>query len=229
MTRTRIFIVHENSILAGQAARLLNNEPHLHVMDLITSVHDALAYIGNGNCDFVLVSASLPKNGAIQLIKCLRQHCTHVKVIVTGLHDDPKQILPCIAAGAVGYILKREGIGAWANHIQTVRDGKPLVSPSVTAAMMMHVNTLSRLTTRFEPKATLYANLTSRECQVLELLAEGNSNELIAERLLIGVGTVKNHVHNVLKKLKLRSRKDVGTYLSFVQRRANTTQASYAH
>jgi two-component system, NarL family, nitrate/nitrite response regulator NarL len=60
-------------------------------------------------------------------------------------------------------------------------------------------------------------------------LATGNSNESIAERLVIGVGTVKNHVHNVLKKLKLRSRKDASTYLSFVQRRASTPQVAYAH
>jgi DNA-binding NarL/FixJ family response regulator len=229
MTRTRIFIVHENSSLASQAASILNNEAHLHVMDLMTSTHEALAYIGHGNCDFVLVSASLAKNGALQLIKCLRQQATKVKVIVTGLQDDQKQILAYIAAGAVGYILKKEGLHAWANHIYAVHHGKPLVSPTVTAAMMMHLNTLSQLTTRFEPKAALYANLTNRECEILELLATGNSNESIAERLLIGLGTVKNHVHNILKKLKLRSRRDASSYLSLVQRRVHMAPAAYAH
>lgn len=229
MTRTRIFIVHENPILAGQAASLLNKEPHLHVMDLITSTREALASIGNGNCDFVLVSASLAKNGALQLIKCLRQQSNQVKVIVTGLSDDSKQILSYIAAGAVGYILKKEGVSAWVRHVEAVGKGKPLVSPSVTAVLMMQVNTLSRLTTRFEPKAELYANLTSRECEILDLLAEGSSNESIAGRLVIGVGTVKNHVHSILKKLKLRSRRDTGTYRSFNQRRVIQPQVSYAH
>jgi len=228
MTRTRIFIVHENPTLAGQAARVLNTEPHLHVMDLMNSTTEALAYIGNGNCDFVLVSASLAKNGAIQLIKCLRQQGSNIKVIVTGLNDDPKQILAYIAAGAVGYVLKREGVHAWAKYVQAVCNGKPVVSPAITAAMMTHLRTLSRLTTRFEPKESLYANLTERECEILELLAEGHSNDKIAERLVIGVGTVKNHVHNVLKKLKLRSRKDASTYLSFVQRRTQPTSMQYA-
>ena len=229
MTRTRIFIVHENPILAGQAASMLNKEPHLHVMDLITSTREALASIGNGNCDFVLVSASLAKNGALQLIKCLRQQSNQVKVIVTGLSDDSKQILSYIAAGAVGYILKKEGVSTWVRHVEAVGKGKPLVSPSVTAVLMMQVNTLSRLTTRFEPKAELYANLTSRECEILDLLAEGSSNESIAGHLVIGVGTVKNHVHSILKKLKLRSRRDTSTYRSFNQRRVVQPQASYAH
>lgn len=228
MTRTRIFIVHENTTLAGQAATVLNKEPNLHVMDLMTSTNEALSYIGNGNCDVVLISASLAKKGALQLIKCLRQQSSKIKVIVTGLSDDPKQILSYIAAGAIGYVLKSEGVHAWAKHIRAACDGQPLVSPAVTAAMMMHLRTLSRLTTRFEPKATLYANLTERECEILELLAQGHSNDAIAERLVIGVGTVKNHVHNVLKKLKLRSRKDASTYLSFVQRSAPATPMPYA-
>jgi len=228
MTRTRIFIVHENQALASQVARVLNNEPNLHVMDLMTSVTEALASIGNGNCDFVLVSASLPKNGALQLIKCMRQQNQNAKVIVTGLNDEAKQILAYVAAGAVGYVLKKEGVQTWVDHIHAIRAGKPVISPTVTAAMMFHLNTLSRLTTRFEAKPTLYANLTDRESEILPLLAEGHSNESIAERLVIGVGTVKNHVHNVLKKLKLRSRKDTSTYLNFVQARAYATPMRYA-
>jgi len=92
----------------------------------------------------------------------------------------------------------------------------------------LHLNTLSRLTTRFEAKPALYAHLTERESEILPLLAEGHSNEAIAERLVIGVGTVKNHVHNVLKKLKLRSRKDANTYISFVQRRPYAAPLQYA-
>lgn len=216
MSRTRIFIVHENNALAGQAARVLNNEAQLHVMDLMSSAHGALAYIGNGNCDFVFVSASLPRNGALQLIKRLRQQNSNTKVIVTGLSDNLKQILSYIAAGAVGYVLGKEGVQAWVNHIHAIRNGKPIVSPNVTAALMIHLRTLSRLTTRFEPKAALYANLTGREREILGLLAKGHSNDRIAKRLVIGIGTVKNHVHSVLKKLKLRSRKDAGVYLSFI-------------
>lgn len=228
MTRTRIFIVHENSALASQVARLLNQDNQFHVMDLLTSASEALPCIGNGNCDFVLVSASLPKNGAMQLLKCLRQYHQAPKVIVTGLNDESRQILAYVAAGAAGYVLKQAGIHSWANHIHAIRLGKPLISPTITAAMMVHLNTLSRLTTRFEAKPGLYANLTERESEVLPLLAEGDSNEAIAEKLTIGVGTVKNHVHSVLKKLKLRSRKDTITYLSFVQRRTYATPLRYA-
>lgn len=223
MTRTRLFMVHENSILAGQAARLLNNDPSLQVIDLLTSTHEALVSIGEETCDFVLVSASMPQNGALQLLKCLCQQSPGVQVIVTGLADDPKQILVYTAAGAAGYSVKKEGIGAWANQIHAVLQGKALDSLSATAALMHR-----QLATRVERQATLSTNLTSRECEILEMWAAGNSHKRIAEHLIMAVGTVKHYVQHVLKKLKLYSRKEVSLYLNFVQRRAYTSQIIYA-
>ena len=227
MNRTRIFIVHENQALSSQAARLLNKEANLRVVNLMSSMNEAISRISSTNCDVILVSATLPDNGAIKLIKRLRQEAVPAKLLVTGLPNDPQQILSIIAAGAAGYVLAQEGVHSWVKHIEAVCKGKPLVSPSVTAAMMLHLNRLSRLTARFEPKSTLYANLTERECEILKFLAEGHSNQMIADELIIGVGTVKNHVHNVLKKLNLRSRKDAATYISFIQGGVPQTQAAY--
>lgn len=227
MKRTRIFIVHENQALISQAAGILNKEADLRVINLMSSMNEAISRVSADNCDVILVSATLPEHGALKLIKRLRQQGVPAKVIVTGLPNVPQQILAYIAAGAAGYALAHEGIQLWVKHVQAVCKGKPLVSPAVTAAMMMHLNKLSRLTARFEPKSTLYANLTERECEILKFLAQGYSNQLIADQLIIGVGTVKNHVHNVLKKLNLRSRKDAATYLTFIQGNASEVQAQY--
>lgn len=217
MKRTRIFIVHENQAMISQAASLLNKEAELRVINMMSSTNEALARLSADNCDVILVSATLPEEGAIKFIKRIRQQGVEAKVIVTGLPNEPRQILSYIAAGAAGYALAQEGVKTWPKHIEAVCKGKPMVSPSVTATMMMHLNKLSRLTARYEPKSTLYANLTDRECEILKFLANGYSNQTIADRLIIGVGTVKNHVHNVLKKLNLRSRKDAVTYLTFIQ------------
>lgn len=227
MNRTRIFIIHENQALASQAAALLNKDASMRVINLMNSINEALARVSPDNCDVILVSATLPEQGALKLIKRLRQQTVPAKVIVTGLPNDPQQILNYIAAGAAGYALAQEGVQQWPNHIEAVCKGKPLVSPAITAALMLHLNKLSRLTARFEPKSTLYANLTERECEILRFLAEGHSNQMIADNLIIGVGTVKNHVHNVLKKLNLRSRKDAATYLNFIQGRSQIGQPQY--
>jgi DNA-binding NarL/FixJ family response regulator len=248
MTRARLFIVHENQTIASQIATFLNNDSRMCVMAVIPSVNEALVSIDKRNCDIMLVSATLPDDGTRRLLKYLRgayhrwdnsttsvlslaahrhqigtlprlrEQQVPTKVIITGLADDPQQILTYIAAGASGYILHKES-ATWVETIQAVYDGKPLVSPAVTAAMMMRLTKLSKLTARFEPQGTRYSLLTEREGEIVRLLADGYSNQTIAESLFIGVGTVKNHVHSILKKLNLRSRKEVGIYWIYMQRK----------
>ncbi len=163
MNRTRIFIVNENQALISQAAGLLNKEENFRVINLMNSTNEALARISADNCDVVLASATLPDSGALKLIKRLRQLGIPAKVVVTGLSNVSQDILAYIAAGAAGYVLAQEGVQRWGQHVEAVCKGKPLVSPAVANAMMLHLNKLSRLTARFEPKTTLYANLTERE------------------------------------------------------------------
>lgn len=216
MTRTRIFIVHENQTVAGQVMASLSQEAEFYVADLLSTPNEALAYIGKDNCDVVLVSARLVNDGALKLLKGLRQRALKAKVLITGLSDNTQQVIRYIAAGAAGYILEKEHVQQWVRHIHAIQSGKALISPAVTAAIMEHLNHLSRLTTRFEPQTNLFASLTQREIEILQMLAVGSSNQIIADRLIISVGTVKNHVHSVLKKLKLRSRKEAATYLTMV-------------
>ncbi|MCB0064381.1 MAG: response regulator transcription factor [Caldilineaceae bacterium] len=220
MTRTRIFIIHENQALANQAIATLTKGAEVRVMDALTTAGEALAFIGENNCDAVLVSSTLPQDGAIKVIKTLRRRGVKAKVIVTGLEHETNMIVRYIASGAAGYALREEGVNGWLRQIQALQEGRALLSKSVVAALMSHLSTLSRLTTRFEPKAARYGELTEREIEVFRLLAAGESNQSIADTLIIGVGTVKNHVHNILKKLNLRNRKEAATYLSFMENKA---------
>lgn len=217
MERIRVTIVHENSALANVAAAALSKGTTIRIVDYATSVLEAQARLGKGTCDVVLLSGTLPVEPAMKLIKTVRQDYAPTKVIVMGVEDDPQAILHYIAAGASGYTVADEPISAAVDQIYAVHNGKAKVSPAVAASMMTHVAKLSRLTARFEPKRTAYVSLTKRESEILDLLAQGCPNQVIADRLIIEVGTVKNHVHSILKKLNLRSRKDVATYMSFVQ------------
>jgi two-component system response regulator NreC len=225
MERIRVTIVHENSAMAGVAAAALGKGTNIRIVDHATSVLEAQARLGKGTCDVVLISGTLPAEPVMKLVKTIRQNYTPTKVIVLGLEDDPQAILRYIAAGASGYTVANEPITAALDQIHAVHNGQAKVSPAVAASMMTHVAKLSRLTARFEPKRTAYVSLTKRESEILDLLAQGYPNQVIADRLIIEVGTVKNHVHSILKKLNLRSRKDVATYMSFVQGRPQVDAA----
>lgn len=217
MTRLAIFIIHEKPEQLHQAVALLKTNKHLYVSRVMSSVHECLTRVGDGNCDLILVSARLPNDDVRSLLKHVRQAASAAKVIVTDLSNDPRQILGYIAAGAAGYVLAQEGIGAWATQIDAVACGQPRVSPVMAAAMMRHLARLSKLTGGFAPHAQRYSTLTAREHEILLLLGEGHANQAIANRLIIGVGTVKNHVHRILTKLNLSSRKATGMYLAYVK------------
>jgi|LakMenE18May11ns_1017448.scaffolds.fasta_scaffold9427286_1 DNA-binding NarL/FixJ family response regulator len=221
MTLTRLFIIHPEPEWLHQAATLLHTHSHLRVSHVMASVHECLARVSATNCDLILVSATLPDDDVRKLLKQVRQQAipakAPIRVIVTDVPNDPKAILSYIAAGAAGYVLAQEGVGAWVNQVEAVGSGQPLVSPAMAAAMMEHLTRLNKLATGFAPHAQRHKNLTQREHEVLLLLGEGHPNQAIAERLIIAVGTVKNHVHNVLTKLNLSNRKAAGMYLSFVR------------
>lgn len=172
--------------------------------------------VGNTNCDLILASANLPNVDLRQLLKHLRQQAIPAKVIVTDLPNEPKPILTWIAAGATGYVLAHEGVHTWARQIAAVCSGQPVVSPAMAASMMIHLTRLSQLAAGSTPNHRLYASLTKREHEILTLLGKGHTNQLIATQLLLTVGTVKNHVHNVLTKLNLSNRKAAGVYLAYV-------------
>jgi DNA-binding NarL/FixJ family response regulator len=224
MSRTRIFIVHENQTVASQAMTQLAKEAGFYAGDIFHSVNEALSFIGNGNCDVLLVSSRLPNDGAIHLLRKLRKAEPQLRILVTGLPNQPGVIVRFMAAGAAGYILAEEPLAQWTKYIRAAAEGRSLISPAVTAMMIEQISQLSRLTARYEPKSTLFADLTEREVEILKMLATGCSNQKIADTLIITVGTVKNHVHRVLKKLNLRSRKDASTYLAFVNGSQPPTQ-----
>lgn len=216
MSSTRIFIVHENPARLRQAADLLNANPSVRVIHAMNSVPECLLRVGNTNCDLILASATLPSADLRQLLKHLRQQAIPAKVIVTDLPNESKQILTWIAAGAAGYVLIHEGLQAWSRQIDAVCSGQPVVSPAMAAAMMIHLTKLSQLTASSTPNHCLYASLTKREHEILTLLGKGHTNQVIAQQLILTVGTVKNHVHNVLTKLNLSNRKAAGIYVAYV-------------
>ncbi len=220
MSSTRLFIVHENQAFATQLMAYLSKDKETRILDALSTVNEALAFIGTDNCDVILISATLPQNGAFKLVKMLRQRGTAAKMIVTGLENKAQQIVRYITAGASGYTLQGDSLDLWLRQLEAVRAGRTLLSPAIVARLMAQLSTLSRLTARFEPQAARYGDLTEREIEIFQRLAVGQSNLQIATELIIGVGTVKNHVHNILKKLNLRNRKEASTYINFVD---NTT------
>lgn len=222
----RILVVHPTPLIRSLYASVLDEKPNTEVVAQAGTNGEAEQQLATCDCNIALVSATLPDNGALELTRIISRDYPGVKVLVVGLPESRSAILQYVMAGASGYVLQDVTVDNLFDHIRAAREDKALVSPAIAAAFMNQIAELSRISAHpyLEPEA--YADLTPRELEVLQLIGEGYTNQEISERLVIEVGTVKNHVHNLLKKLDVSSREDAAAHLPFIEKNDKTLNDS---
>jgi len=213
----RILVVHPTRLICSLYSSVLDERPNMEVVAQATTTDDALEKLKNSGCNIVLVSAAMKDNGALQLTQEITLNYPSTKVLVVGVPESKHVILQYVMAGASGYVLEDVTVEKLFQNIRAADNDKALVSPSIAAALMDHVAELANISAQPYLKPNAYSELTPRELEVLELIDEGLTNQAIAEKLYIEVGTVKNHVHNILNKLDVASREDAAAHLPFIQ------------
>lgn len=211
----RLLVVDHDSARRARLGALLANIHTLHLIGFASDGSSAMPYANQA--DVVLAQADLPGEGTLELLRALDGR-EPVKAIVVGLPDSPDAILPFVEAGAVGYVRSDASKDELVQAIFAAERGEACVSPEVGAALVRRMNELARLSRwsnlDHAPDSEVQLKLTSREREVLILMAQGKSNQDIARELVIEHGTVKNHVHSILKKLSLNSRSDAARYFT---------------
>ncbi|MFZ0545828.1 MAG: response regulator transcription factor [Candidatus Promineifilaceae bacterium] len=213
----RIIVVHQTKLIANIIGNVLSGEPDIHLVGTAVSVEEALGKIKLSNCNLVLVAATLPNNGALTITKAMSENGGQAKVLIIGVPQSEKIILEYVMAGASGYVLKDVPVDRLLENVRAVHGDKALVSPRLAAAMMHQVAELAQVSSQHALKPEAVSELSPREREVLNLIGDGLTNQEIAERLTIEVGTVKNHVHNILKKLDASNRHEAATYLPLME------------
>jgi DNA-binding NarL/FixJ family response regulator len=210
----RVLVVNEIRLMSNVIAATLNDEPDIEIVGSATTLDKALELAPD--CDVVLVSTRLPDNSAVELVRVLSEDFPHVRTMVLGLGESQEEILQYVEVGACGYVLKDDSVEELLINIRAAYNEEALISPEIAAALMTRVSELAQV---FAEAAAVpeAVELTPREHQVLQLIGQDLSNQEIADRLIIEVGTVKNHVHRILQKLNVNSRQDAAAYWSIVK------------
>lgn len=211
-----VLIVNKSRLICGVISTMLKDEEDIHVIGWATDSDEACALIENRNPDIVLISTNLPNNGALALTQNI-DSATGPKVLIMGVPELEEVILRYIEAGAAGYVLRADSADDLITNIRAVYNGEALISPEISAALMARLTELADAKSNVEVGAEGFADLTPRERQVLELISKGLNNQEISQHLVIEVGTVKNHVHNILEKLDVNSRYDAADYWEAIQ------------
>jgi len=208
----RILIAHNNRFLCDSLSTALRDKTNIFIVGCATTSEELRFLLRH--TQVILLGTELEDKGALELLEEIRLNHPEIKVIITGVSDDPEAILRYVEAGAVSYILCQESVEEIIDKLEAVQEEKALVSPTMAALMMERLTqlaTLRSLVSLTETKVNRLNQLTSRELEILDLISIGRTNQEIASKLFIECGTVKNHVHNILKKLEASNRQEAAT------------------
>ena len=207
-----LFVVRANCGSDDPLMTVLHDEPDLDVRGCTDNPAAALTQLARTPCDVALVSYVLGESETLDLARDLVEREQPIKVLITDVPKEDEVILHLLEEGAAGYVCAEESWADLVKKIHAVAEDEFLVHPDIAATMMSRIAELNLLLIELDGgnlarPETVYAELTQREVEVLRLLGEEKSNQEIAQALTIELGTVKNHVHNLLRKLDVCSRK----------------------
>lgn len=193
----KILIADDHAMIRNALAFLVNAQPDMDVVADAADGHEAFMLVENTSIDIILMDISMPpgENG-ILTAKRLKETFPQIKVIILTMYDDRSYVKEAIKAKAEGFILKTANDETLTKAIRKVYAGERFYDGYTEQE-------LNEIT--LEKEDPLYASLSKREKEILPLIALGNNNKQIAERLFISVKTVEAHKANIRKKLKLES------------------------
>lgn len=203
----RVLIADDSGLICDAMRTVLDQEKGIYVVGCARTLEEAEFL--HPHADLLLVGPALEGESTVDFVRHIHSQEPEKKIIVVGIRNQPELITSYIEAGALGYVSRQESMSRLVEKIHAIHDGQAIVSPDVVLHLMRRLSQLAQQPFvsgwGVDASAGLH-ELTSREREVLSLIGAGYSNREIADHLVIGWGTVKNHVHNILKKLETNSR-----------------------
>ncbi len=199
----RVLLVDDQALFREALHTLLSVQPGIEVVGEAGNGEEALHFVAQLQPEVVLMDLQMPVLDGVAATRRLHSEHPACHVIVLTTFDDDEYVFEGLRAGAIGYLLKDAPAKKLVEAIEAAAKGETFLQPSIAAKVVAE---FTRQATPKLPPEALVEPLTSREIDILRLLARGLSNHEIADELVITEGTVKNHVTNVLGKLGVRDR-----------------------
>ena len=193
----RVLIVDDHEVLASSLAKTLDTEPDLLSVGVAGSLKQAAELIRTTAPDVLLLDHRLPDGDGVAAIGRLRELRPSMAVIILTASPSEHLMVAAVEAGVSGFLSKTRSLAEVTSAVRAAAVGEAVISPEMLARLLPRLGGTGRVGA---------ATLTEREREILGLIAQGLSNAAIAERLVVSVNTVRNHVANLLAKLGARSK-----------------------
>jgi DNA-binding NarL/FixJ family response regulator len=196
----RIAIIDDHEMVREGLRTILQSEPDFDIVAESASAENIVELVEQAQPDVVLLDARLPGVSGPQACALLTTSHPAVAVLIVSTYSDDDLVNECINAGAKGYLIKDIERFTLKESIRAVHRGQGAVSPAIAAKVLGRLREAPAADVRAEPP------LTDRQREILRLIAEGYSNREIASHEALSENTVKSHVQEILRKLKVRNR-----------------------
>jgi len=199
MSQVRIFLADDHTVMRAGIRLVLERQPDLHVVGEASDGRETVNAIERLHPDVVVMDISMPSLNGIEATRQILANGVAVSIVVLSMHADEEYVLRALKAGARGYLLKESAEADLIAAVRAVVSGKSFFSPAVSRLLVEDY--VRQLQDRDIEDS--YELLTTREREILQLVAEGKSNKDIANLLNLSVYTVETHRSNIMEKLNL--------------------------
>lgn len=203
---TRVLIADDDNLMRAGLAELLSGEPEIEVVGEASTGREAVERALRLDPDVVLMDIRMPDLDGIEATRELTRAAPRARVMILTTFEQDDYLFGALRAGASGFLLKRTRPEELIEAVHTIAAGDSLLAPSVTGRV---IDRMAQQPTPEPAHRAMLDELTPREREVFELVAQGHSNREIAAHLVVEESTIRTHVKRILMKLDLRDRVQV--------------------
>jgi DNA-binding NarL/FixJ family response regulator len=204
----RVMVVDDHDLFRTGLKNLLE-EQGVNIVGEAPNGQTAIRLASDLSPDVVIMDLNMPGLTGVETTRQLAGIAPLTRVVVLTISADDDDVMDAVMAGACGYLLKDSSIQDLIAGIQAAAAGESLISPQIASKVLQRLRAQS---SSEDAAATIRAELSDREIEVLKLIANGNDNAQIARELFISPKTVKNHISNILMKLQIDNRIQAAVY-----------------
>jgi two-component system response regulator NreC len=196
----KIMVVDEHKIVREGLATLIAKQPNMEIVGEATDGREALDLVEKNPPDLILMDVTMPNLNGIEATRRIKSKNPEIEIIALSLHSERQFVLGMISAGASGYLIKQCTFDELVLAINTVMEGKKYLSREIANILIEEY-----IRKGSKDRAIIDSKLTSRETEILQLLAEGKTTKEIANNLSISLKTVEAHIRHTKSKLKVNT------------------------
>lgn len=195
--KSRVLLVDDHQIVLDGLKRIITDSNAFEVMGNVNSGHQALQLLQHMPVDLLLTDLDMPEMHGSDLVKRVKESYPEIKVIVLSMHTDPVLVKELVSIGADGFLVKTTSEEEIILALKKVAQGQQYYSTDITTSLMNQTSHVSDIQKKFQ--------LTQRELEILQLVADGFSTKEIGEQLFISIRTVDSHRLSIMKKLDVKN------------------------